>query len=173
MGIIAKVLSFTRLKKGNDNVSDVKADPGGGANLTGEHFSSPGDDSFPLESDLVFLVDTLGNGNINAVGYLDPLNQPKANLGEKRIYARKSDGSIACEIWLKNDGSIVVNNGFGKITMESSGDINLNGAIIDTNGKITAPKIEAETSLKVASSELLGHVHGGVSPGSSSTLPLI
>lgn len=175
MGVIAKILSFTRTVKSGENAADVKADPGGGDNLTGEHFSSPGDDSHPLENDTVFLVDTVGDGNKNAVGYMDTKNIPKSDVGEKRIYARDGSGAMVAEIWLKKTGSIVIDNGSGSVELEPSGDINLNGVIIDANGKITAPEIVAKTSLKVGlnESELLAHVHGGVTVGTAPTGPLI
>ena len=48
MGLIAKLLSFTRVTRNNAKISDVKVNPGGGPNITVEHYATPGDDSFLL-----------------------------------------------------------------------------------------------------------------------------
>ena len=56
MGRVAKLLSFVRLTRNNAKVSDVKIDPGGGPNITVEHFAAPGDDSFPLKTDYVVKI---------------------------------------------------------------------------------------------------------------------
>ena len=39
-------------------------------------------------------------------------------------------------------------------------------------GTITAPNITAATSLKIGTTEVKNHVHGGVQAGSSNTSPL-
>ena len=177
INIISKLLSFTRVVKNEANVSDVKVDPGGGANITTEHFAPPGDDSFPLPDDYVLGVDVPRSGSKAAAGYIDPKNTPKANEGDKRIYGRKADGISVNEVWLKNDGSVLVSNDNGSILLKQNGDINLNGVIIDTNGNITTPAtivadtIEADTSLKVGVSEVLGHTHvAGTPPGNTGPL---
>lgn len=154
--VIAKLLSFVRVVRNEANVSDVKIDPGGGANITSEHFAPPGDDSFPLPGDYVLGVDVPRSGSKCAAGYIDPVNTPKANEGDKRIYGRKADGTLVNEVWLKNDGSILVSNdngsillradgsiksdnGSGFFELKTSGDIDLNGVNIDPSGNILCP----------------------------------
>ena len=147
MGRIVKVLSFLRLVRHDANVSDVKVDPGGGANITGHHFADLGDDSFPLETDLAITQEVSGTGREDVVGYLDPLNTPVAQPGDKRIYARDADsGEVVVEIWLKNDGSVTVSNDNGSLTLKVDGEIDANGATITTDGDVvTSDNISLRT----------------------------
>jgi len=162
MGRLAVLLSFLRTTKNGAQVSDVKVDPGGGANVTAEHFSAPGDDSHPLPDDYVALNGDSGTGRESAIGYLDPANEPKALPGDKRIYARDENGVLIAEIWLKNtgegiisndngsvtlraDGSIKGDNGSGSFELEVNGDFLVNGVTIDTSGNIsTAGTLNAD-----------------------------
>jgi len=127
MGRIAKLLSFLRTSRNEAKISDVKVDPGGGPNITAEHFAAAGDDSHPLPGDYVALNTDSGSGRESAIGYLDPLNEPKAQPGDKRIYARDEDGVVIVEIWLKNTGEATVLNENGSITLQPDG-----GAITTT-----------------------------------------
>jgi hypothetical protein len=58
VGKIARLLSFTRVTENHSKKpqSDVKVDPGGGNVLTVEHMADPGDDSFPLELDYLYIA---------------------------------------------------------------------------------------------------------------------
>lgn len=145
MGRIARVLDFMRALRNSARVSDVTVDPGGGPNITAEHYASPGDDSYPMPDDFCLLVDTDGSGRENVAGYLDPLNTPKAGLGEKRIYARDPDGISVVEVWLKADGSAIMSNDNGSVLLRSDGgtvtttplstfDADADGSIAGTNG---------------------------------------
>lgn len=128
MGRIAKLLSFVRLTRNDAKVSDVKVDPGGGPNITAEHFADAGDDSHPLTTDYVALNTDSGSGRESAIGYLDPINAPKAQPGDKRIYGRDADtGEVVVEVWLKNDGTAIVSNDNGSVTLRPDG-----GAVITT-----------------------------------------
>ena len=128
MGRLAKILSFIRVIRNDAKVSDVKIDPGGGANVTVEHFAPPGDDSYPLDSDYVATMGIPRTGGEVAVGYVDPLNTPKANQGDKRIYARDANtGAVVVEVWLKNDGTAIVSNDEGSATLQPDG-----GTIVTT-----------------------------------------
>ena len=75
---IAKLLLFTRTTSNDAKVSDVEVDIGGGDNRTAQHFSDPGDDSFPLKTDFVLTHDVPRSGSKAAAGYLDPVNTPVA-----------------------------------------------------------------------------------------------
>ena len=122
MGLIAKVLSFVRTTAGTAKVSDVKSNSGGDVISTAQHFSSAGDDSHPLADDYVLNIPVQRTGSKVAVGYLDPKNEPKAQAGEKRIYARKADtGEVIVELWLKNDGAATLSNSNGSTTLNSDG----------------------------------------------------
>ena len=123
MGRLAVLLSFLRTTKNGAQVSDVKVDPGGGANVTAEHFSAPGDDSHPLPDDYVALNGDSGTGRESAIGYLDPTNEPKALPGDKRIYARDENGVLIAEIWLKNTGEGIISNDNGSVTLRADGGV--------------------------------------------------
>ena len=141
MGRIAKLLSFVRLTRNEAKVNDVKVDPGGGPNVTAEHFAAAGDDSHPLPGDYVALNTDSGSGRESAIGYLDPINGPKAQPGDKRIYARNENGVVIVEIWLKNTGEATILNGNGSVTLRPDG-----GAITTTPGSTFDAK--ADGSIK-------------------------
>lgn len=138
MGLVAKILSFTRIVRNAANISDVKVDPGGGANITPEHFSAPGDDSFPLTTDYVHIEPQTGTGRDSALGYLDPINDPVSLEGDKRIYARDpTTGLVVVELWLKSNGDAILSNDIGSITLFSGGQIELLNAACNLNVKST------------------------------------
>lgn len=181
MGRIAKLLSFFRVTRNTAKISDVKVDPGGGPNITAEHFSASGDDAHPLPGDYVALNTDSGSGRESAIGYLDPLNEPKALPGDKRIYARDEDGTLISEIWLKNTGEALISNDNGSVTLSPDGSIkgaNANGSFelqaggdflvnsvkIDINGNVTIP-----TSLTLAGKEIAGHDHSQANDSGGNT----
>ena len=189
MGRIATLLSFVRTLRHGANVSDVKIDPGGGPNVTAEHFAPAGDDAHPLTTDYVITNEIPRRGGEVIVGYIDPKNTPKAQEGDKRIYARETvGGAVIVELWLQNDGTALLINANGSVKLrpdggtitttpnstydaaadgsikgensagsfelktsgafrgensagffelQSGGSFNINGAIIDTNGRFT------------------------------------
>lgn len=167
MGRLARVLSFARNVKNGAKVSDVKVDPGGGANVTAEHFADPGDDSHPLPDDFVVLSPASGTGRESAIGYADTLNAPKAQPGDKRIYARDADtGAMVVEVWLKNDGTVLASNNSGSFTLNSDGSIigtNANGQFeLKTSGEFNANGAKMTTDGDVVTSDgisLRDHTH--------------
>lgn len=178
MGLIVKVLSFARKLVNGVWSSDVKSDPGGGANITGAHFSAPGDDSFPLKTDFAIAVPIPNSGGFVIVGYADPLNIKKGTEGEKRIYGRDSAGAEVNEIRLKPDGSILISrgtseielkaddsiklsNGLGAIELKADGSIDMNGAIITVAGDV----------ISSTGKSLSTHIHSGVTAGSDVSGP--
>lgn len=142
MGLIATVLSFLRVTRHGAALSDVKADPGGGCNITAEHFQPAGDDSYPMPEDYVLLLRIPQTGKYCTTGYVDPNNEQTAGLGGKRIYSRDADGTRIAQVWLKNDGTILAENENAFIEITPAGQIELsNGAgtvVIKTSGQITA-----------------------------------
>lgn len=175
MGWIGSILSFSRAIANDAKISEVKIDRGGGTNITAEHFSSIGDDSFPLETDFVILQQIKRSGGFAVVGYIDPSSEPKAQKGDKRIYARDANGTLKAEVWLKNDGTIVINNGSGSFLMEASGKVIINGLEIDTNGNLTttgtvkADIIEGDSSVLAAGKELVDHTHAQANDSGGNT----
>ncbi len=148
MGLISRVLSFTRIVGNSANVSDVKADPGGGPNITMGHFAPAGDDSFPIDTDYVVSVGVPGSGRQAAVGYADPLNTPKALKGDKRIYARKADGSVGVDLWLHADGTGRLENYNGSVTLAPDGTLTL----LNSNGSYTVGADGSQTGANGAGS---------------------
>jgi len=155
---IGRLLSFVRSTKNNAKISEVKLNPGGGNNITAEHFSDIGDDSRPLKNDYLVYVYLKRSGGMAVVGYLDTKNEQKANAGDKRIYSRNSDGDQVSEAWLKNDGSISLNNDNGSILLQANGEININGVRITTDGQIiTAAGINVDTHIHPQANDSAGN----------------
>ena len=147
MGLtIGKVLSFLRLEANGAKVSDVKLDEGGGDNRTARHFAPAGDDSFPLVTDYTVQGNTPGEGSKAVLGYADPINTPKALEGDKLIIGRDpATGLEVVEVWLKSDGTALVSNDNGSVTLRPDGgsvvttplsifEADAAGAIAGTNG---------------------------------------
>lgn len=184
MGFIARVISFARTIRDDANLTLVESDLGGDVVSTATNYSAPGDDSPPMPDDYAAIMSTTATGNSVVVGYVDLVNAGEAAAGEKRFYSRNADGEVMGEVWLYLDGAITIANengnvrldADGAITLENdgiielkpNGEINLNGATISTDGTITAPVIEAQTSLTAAGLELVGHTHlAGDPPGTT------
>jgi hypothetical protein len=132
VGLIGRILSFVRAQRHGAQISDVKTDPGGGPNVTAEHFAPAGDDAHPLPGDYVYGAPSPQRGRYAAVGYVDPANQSKAQPGEKRIYSRSSSGAQKAETWLKADGTVVSENDMGSTTLAPDGSFeaeNGNGSV--------------------------------------------
>lgn len=138
MGLIARVLSFTRVTREGFKMSDVKLDPDGGSNIIGEHFASPGDDSVPLDTDYAAVMGVRRSGGGVVVGYADPINDPEAGPGEVRKYGRDPATGLAVnQVWLKSDSSVLISNALGAIELKADGSVNINGAIISAAGEVT------------------------------------
>jgi hypothetical protein len=140
MSRIATVLSFERTEVDDAQVSEVKVDPGGGANVTAQHFAPPGDDSHPLPGDFVATTASPGSGNEHATGYVDPANEPQSGPGEKRIYARNGDGAVTAVVWLKSDGEVLVESveGGSVIRIAPDGGVHLG----DASGAAKIPRAD-------------------------------
>ena len=73
------------------------------------------------------------------------------------------------ELWLKGDGSLVIENGAGKLELAPNGDVTINGVVIDTNGNVAAPG-DVTAMAAGPSVHLSSHVHPtGVGPSSPPT----
>jgi hypothetical protein len=138
MGLVGIVLEFSRTERNGAMVSDVKTDPGGGALLTSDHFQTAGVDSSPLPNDFAILSGIQGTGRLSATGYLDPKNLQASLAGEWRAYSRDpSSGDQVAQVWIKNDGSLLLENDNGYITLGANGVVDINGCIIGVDGNIT------------------------------------
>jgi len=154
----------------------VRVDAGGGDDETADHFAPAGDDAPPLAGDIAALSDAPGAGSESAVGYRDDTTKKSAD-GEKRIYSRKPDGSLAAEFWLKGDGTWVMTdllNG-ASFSSDSDGAVTINGVKIDSDGNIETPgdvdadgDVTANAAVPAASVTLSTHQHPTAATGSPS-----
>lgn len=192
MGKLAKVLSVEKTTRGDTPVTDVKVDTGGGANATCEQYA---DDQQPLPGDFAVVVEIQRTGGKVVVGYLDPKNANKTEPGERRLYSRDSDGNEKCQLWIKNDGSLIISNdnvdfnigtdgsisgdnGSGNFSLGDDGTFTVNGVTIDPNGNIDTPadiqadgKINSDDDVTAGNISLTKHTHPGVQSGGGSTGP--
>lgn len=136
MGRIAKFIELIR----STALSYSKGDIGGGDVLRAENFSAAGDDSVPLPGDYAMFVETPESGNYACVGYIDLKNTKASAAGEKRIYARSGDGAQIVQLHLKNTGEASLLNDSGYVTLESGGDVLINGVRITSTGQIITPE---------------------------------
>ena len=196
MGLIARVLSFVRVVNNSVHLSDVKMNPDGGSNITGEHFADSGDDSFPLPTDYAVTTTIQRSGGEVPVGYADPINEPKAQAGEKGIYGRDAlSGAQGNEVWLKGDGAVLISNINGSFELQADGSIigqnsagsfelQADGSIIGQNSVgsfelevggdfvVNGATITALGDVVTALGKSLDtHVHSGVTTGPSNTGP--
>jgi hypothetical protein len=166
MGRIAECLAFERSIEDGAYGADVTADPGGNP-ITAPHFADAGDDSQPLPGDYVAVSPSSGTGCEHVTGYADVRNPGLAGPGEKRLYARDRGGAVVVELWLKGDGSLVVDNGQGKLELAPGGDVTINGVVIDASGNVRAPG-DVTAMATGPGVKLSSHLHPtGVGPSSA------
>lgn len=188
MGLITKLLSFSRTTPNGANTPEVKVDSGGGVTHQSELFQTANIDSVPLPGDYVATVRVQRKGGEVAVGVIDPNQDATAEGGEFRAYSRddtqelaqihiKNDASIllendSVEVTLLADGSAAIINSGGGIQLLPDGTVDINGVIFDPSGNVVGPiAITAQTvvgvvALSVAGIPVLGHDHpAGTPPG--------
>lgn len=172
MGFLTVLKAFVRRMRDGARVSEAQIDLGGGDIRTGIHVSSPGEDSYPLDSDQAVAVPYVKTGQFLIVGYLDTVTEPTAEPGEKRLFSRDSQGAIAAEVTLANDGTVTLSNSNGSIVLQSGGNVILNGVSIDSSGNISTPgSISADVEVSAATIDLTTHVHSGVTTGVTNSGP--
>lgn len=110
MGRLARLLAVLTTIKNGVSVPESKVELTKGENSIMEQYGPPGDDSRPIAGDLVYTSTKEGTGSRVALGYIDQVNAPTAQEGEKRLYSRDSAGVPIATIWLKNDGTIEMGN---------------------------------------------------------------
>jgi hypothetical protein len=114
MAFLADVIAFAREVINGVSVPVTTVDRGSGRNSTAGHFGPAGDDSPPLPDDVSVCVEgAAGSGSTTAVGYQDPKNAGKALPGERLLYARNPQGGVVLEVYLKRDGSFLVESKTG------------------------------------------------------------
>lgn len=185
MGLISVVKQFARVTLDGAFRALITHDPGNLASTDAEYYGPSGDDSPPLPEDFVLLVESEGAGRQNAAGIMDTRNEGTAEPGEVRRYARDPDGAIVATIWLKGDGTIAISNDGGTIEMAPSGDVTINGVVIDASGNISTPgdieavgditadgEVTAGNAIPAALVTLTAHTHTSAAPGSPTSTPV-
>lgn len=166
MSTIARLLSFVRAIRQGVNVPEVTVDTGGGVNHTADHFAPVGDDSHPLPTDYVLVTEIPQSGSKIAIAYLDSVNAGETLEGEKRIYARDPNtGTPVNQVWLKNNGDVLLSNDNGSILLQADGTVNINGVTIDPSGNIDTPGSISAPSMVVNGVELATHTHAQPNDG--------
>lgn len=133
------------------NINPIKANLGGGNVVTLLITADSNLDTYLVVGDTV-IVSSLKNSNKYVL-----LGLLKAEASESvKLYSRTLSGSVACNVNLKADGSIKIENDLGSIALASNGTITINNVTIDPNGNI-------ETSGTVTSKQvtLNTHIHPG------------
>lgn len=178
MGLIGRVIEFGK--------RIARFDVGGGEELTARQFLAAGEDSQPLPTDRVALLRIPGAKRMIAVGYWDMnLGDGLALAGERRLYARDANGEPVCQLWLRNDGSVLIDNEMvafelkpdgsaslandpGSLALAPDGTFTINGAEIAPDGTISSPVAVVAPSVEAAGKELAGHLHpAGTPPGNT------
>lgn len=164
MGTTAVVTGTERVSDDDGEGLIVTYDEHGAAPEEAEHYAPAGDDSPPLPGDFPAVDDAPGRGNKRITGYVDSKNKGKALEGEKRVYARAADGSVAAEIWLHGDGLVEI------LSLKPGGKYKIGKVEIDEDGNITTPgevTAKADTPAKVT---LTQHIHPtGTGPSGPAT----
>lgn len=122
-GIVGLVKATIWRLRGGVSVTDATLDPGGGPNVSAEHFQPAGDDAAPLPGDYGYAGPGPQKGRYAVVGYLDAKNPPVAVPGEKRIYSRDQGGEVKAAVWLKGDGTILLQNDNGSLELRLDGSM--------------------------------------------------
>ena len=98
-------------------------------------------------------------------------SQPSAisNFANNGIRIRNKSGNQFA--WLKNDGSLALENGAGHIRISSAGVVSINGVTIQPNGNTTMPQnLAVAGALKNADVNVgKDHKHSGVQTGNFNT----
>jgi len=166
VGRIGRVLSSVFSIKRKASVTRIKSDTGAGATKLNDLYGPSGDDSRPLPGDFCYLAVTEKQGGYAITGFLDPKSEQKAGPGEKRLYARGEDGAAVIEFWLKNDGSAVLTNAEGEISLAADGAIS--GS--NTAGGIVAVLADGIVQLNTVQIDLLGNITGAANIMASGTV---
>jgi hypothetical protein len=144
---------------------------------TVELWQDPGTDAPPAPGDWVALAQGPGAGEYQITGHAD-LTDKGAKAGERRTYARDSDGSLVCSIWLRGDGSIEIASvlsGGAVATLRADGSMAVTGDLsvsgdLSSGGTITATGEITAKAGTPAEVSLSTHLHPtGMGPSGAPT----
>ena len=160
----AQIGNVGEYRADGDTGAEIDADLGGeieggsGDPSSLDHFGPSGEDSPPLPGDVVLAVPLDGlSETLVSAGYSDG-TEKLAGPGEKRLYARDSDGAIVSEIFMEGDGAVTISQpGGASITLASSGEVT-----IDTTGNIKLVGATVALQAGTPLGEFLISLHTGV-----------
>lgn len=139
-------------------------------------FHSGGDDYNP-PANVEGLGGSIGDSPSNGFifGWRDSTER-KCQPGEKRLYAVKSDGSLAGEIYLKNDGIIEVNNPSdlkfvvnGNVSLITQGTADISASTVNISAGQTNLGEGGQPIARVGDSVVVNGVQGTITSGGSNT----
>jgi hypothetical protein len=164
MGTTAIVTATERVSDDEGEGLVVTLDPHGAALDEAEHYAPAGDDAPPLPGDFAAVDAAPGRGNQRTTGYVDPKNKGQALPGEKRIYSRTPDGSVAGFVWFHGDGLV-------EIKGLAAGERYKIGVVeIDAQGNITTPGEITARAGGAGKVTLTKHIHPtGTGPSGTPT----
>ena len=163
MGRIGKVIKsfIDKLSGSGTNAQFLSIEEFAGDQRTAQIFGPCNEDFAPPE-DCKAIEFKLGRGRgyLVSVAYHNQSILPQAIHGEKRLFSTNQAGNtVKAEVFLKQDGTILIENDNGYFEMKPSGEIEINGATITTSGNfVTAAGISLDD-----------HLHSDVTTGSSNT----
>lgn len=135
MGIIGKVIKsyISKLSGSSRDAQFGSTEEFAGDERTVQYFGPCNEDFAPPESCETYNVSLgSGAGYLISTAYHNQLITPVAVHGERRIFSTNQAGdTVMSEVFLKQDGEILIKNGKATITIDASGEIT-----IDTGGEI-------------------------------------
>lgn len=146
---------------------------GGGEIATARVYGPAGDESVPVPEDHAIAIRVPGVGQIVVVGWRDTDLEPKAQVGERRFYARSpGDGSQpseeVSEIWMKNDGTVAASakKQFDFVT-ESGAELHL-----AEDGSVTAKTAAGAQVVLSGATASIGNAAGSVAIAADGTVTI-
>lgn len=140
MGRIGKVIKsyIDKLSGSSTNAQVASVEEFAGDQRTVQVFGPCNEDFAPPENcKTVNIPLGRGRGFLVSVAYHNQQIAPVAIHGERRIYSTNQAGdAVMAEIFLKQDGTILVQNDNGNIELQPSGLVKANDAKILTDGDV-------------------------------------
>ena len=166
MGRIGKVIKsyIAKLSGSGTNAQFSSVEEFAGDQRTIQIFGPCNEDFAPPENCKTLNIPLgRGRGFLISAAYHNQKIAPVAVFGEKRIYSTTQDGTvIMAEVFLKQDGTILIKNATITITVNPSGllEINTTGNTEITSAKtIINNDVEITGDLLVGSIDFLTHTH--------------
>lgn len=138
MGLIGKVIKsyISKLSGSSLNAQFGSTEEFAGDERTVQYFGPCNEDFAPPENCETYNKN-LGRdaGYLISIAYHNQLIAPVAVHGERRLYSTNQAGdTVMAEVFLKQDGVILIKNSIGEFEMATDGTVTINGAQITPTG---------------------------------------